>query len=310
MLRGALLIVLGIVLMFTPVSSETIVVGVYEVYENSTFSVPVIAKNLTNIAGFDISLQYDPDVIEFVSYSVGSSIGQNFHFDNVDNAEGNARFIVVSNRAINSSNITVIVLNFKAVGAPGSQTELRLYAELGRVIEGEQMDFQTIIPECVSGTVYIKSQFQTEPAKTPTPTPSPVSGGGGGYVDVTTPSPITTSTPTPTPVETSTPETENAAMNMSDNSFTSQSASESKESKLPEVNHTEPSMSRTPFNTPTPEMQKSSEVLNISESGVRNTPTPEKNSETQEISKSPISGFEILISAISAMLAVMIIRRG
>lgn len=309
MLGRSLMVVLGVMLLFIPASSEKVEVGVYEVNENSTFSVPVIAKNLTNIAGFDISLQYDPNVVQFVSYSIGSEVGQNFHFDNVDNTNGNARFIIVVNKAISSDNVTVVILNFRAIGTSGSQSELRLYAELSRVIQGEQTSFQTITPECVSGSVHIKSQLQTEPSKTPTLDNSPVSESGGGHVDVTTPSPMQTPTSTPTPVNTSTPEIENTSQNESGEPPINRSIHESRESGSLENGHTE---IEKPAVTPTAKMNNTwneTDTQNGSGISVRGTPTSEESTKTQGKSVWPIPGFETTLSIVLIFAVGFTLRR-
>ena len=308
MLGRYLMIILGIALLSIPASSEKIEVGTFEVLENSTFSVPVIAENLVNIAGFDISLRYDPDVIQFVSYSIGSDVGQNFHFDRVDSENGSVRFIVVVNKAINAENITVALVNFRAVGAPGSQSELRLYAELSRVVEGEQTSFQTVTPECVGGVVYIKSQSQTEPAKTPTPASPPIPRGGGGYVDITAPSPTKTPTPTPTPVETQTPETGNLSLNESDGLHANLSVHETKESDNLGKGHVGVEK---PTAVPTEMANMRNKTYAQNESGkvVETTPAPERGTGTRENGIWSIPGFEATLSTVLVLAAGFALRK-
>ncbi len=198
MMRKLFLLLIA-ALLISPVSAETLVVGSYEIQKGSTISIPIIAKNLSSIAGFDIKLNYNPDVIEFVSYSIGNKIGQNFNFKNIDSRNGTARFIIVANNAITAENITLINITFKAVGDEGSKTSLSLYAELSRVVNGKQTGFQTVIPECISGEITIKSKTETPSSG------GSVSGGSSSSWEITTTSEVT---PTSSPEITKTITTE------------------------------------------------------------------------------------------------------
>lgn len=130
-------------------SAQKISVGSYEVERNSTFTVPVLAYNLSSIAGIDVALSYNPSVVVVQSYQLSSYLASCFKFDNVDNSKGLARVVIVCTDGISAEQLEIINFTLKASGNPGDKTDLKISANFS------DTSFKLVVPETESGYVKI-----------------------------------------------------------------------------------------------------------------------------------------------------------
>lgn len=226
-MRWITLILVATTLLMYPALAETVSVGTYTVRPGEEFAVDVVASNLTNISGFDIRITFDPTALELLSYNLGENIGQNFHFDQINNSAGRARFIIVTKSVISTDSMVILTLNFRARNDSGdAESVLGIYAEMSRVTQdGNGTSFKTVYPECSGGIVYISGQPETKPTRTPAPSPVLSGGSTGSYheeVPETTPTPEQNQTElrdrgNTTGVNLTSTAVENAGMNASTN---------------------------------------------------------------------------------------------
>jgi len=139
-------LILSILLLcsITAVSAQKISIGEYEVTKDSTFKAQVIASNLSNISGIEVTLNFEPSVVNVLSY-VG--LKNCFNFDNIDNSKGFAKIIIICTDGINAERLEII--NFTLKAGKGNQTPLKIFANLSTT------DFKLITPEIENGYVKI-----------------------------------------------------------------------------------------------------------------------------------------------------------
>ncbi len=163
-------------------AAQKVSVGSYEVESGTTFTVSVIVYNITNIAGIDVALSYNPTVVNVQGYQLNKIFADCFNFDNIDNSKGLSRIIVVCADGINAQSLNAINFTFKAVGNPGDKTELKISANFS------DTSFKLVTPETVDGYVKILGE-ESESGVTPT---QPVSSGSGSCSSSATPTTKTT----------------------------------------------------------------------------------------------------------------------
>ena len=181
-IRVLKIVVLILALQTAIVNAQKVSVGNYEVKSGSTFIVPIFASDISDIAGIDIALSYEPSVVRVQSYQVGKILSDCFKFDNIDNSKGSAKVIIVCTDGINAESLVIINFTLKAVGAPGSETELKLSVNFS------DTKFKLVIPETEDGHVKIRGEVTSGEGGTGVVSGSspPTSAGNSGSAEQST----------------------------------------------------------------------------------------------------------------------------
>jgi len=176
-----ILAVLAILTLTIPSAAQKISVGSYEVESGVTFTVPVIAYSISDIAGIDVALSYDPAVVNVQGYQLNGILSNCFNFDNIDNSKGLAKLIVVCTDGINAQRLNAINFTLKAVGNPGDGTELKISANFS------DTSFKLVIPETEHGYVRISGGV-SETGETDETGETGKTGEAGGTTSTSAPS--------------------------------------------------------------------------------------------------------------------------
>ncbi len=186
------LILIFFALLFLQIANaQTIYVKNYVVKPNETFTATVYLSNATDIAGIDLNVTFNPNVVKAIdaklnkSYQCKSGCFGPF----VKMANGFVRIVFTDLNGINADNIAIFDLTFKAIGNPGDSTKLVISADLSKVIKDNKapLPFKANV---ING--YIKIEGEAE--RTVTTTIITSSQEYSGSSSSSSPSPITTET--------------------------------------------------------------------------------------------------------------------
>ncbi len=133
-------------------NAQLIYVKNYEVDEGSVFTVTIYASDISNVAGIDITLEYDHTLISAQKVSLNGSFSCGsgcFFFHNI--MDGAVRIAIIDTNMINLEDCAVVDVEFKALRA--GSTELRLHAELAKPSDGV---FEAVESDVANGFVKVK----------------------------------------------------------------------------------------------------------------------------------------------------------
>lgn len=269
-----------IILLYTS-QAENVYIKSYTVDKNETFIVPIYVSNVSNIVGVEVTLRFNPNVIQAVNVKVNDSYQCRFGCfsfpPNINNSRGFVRIAFIDTNGIRVNNSPIVDVIFKAVGNPGDSTEIVLTANMS------DSNYNKITATTVNGVVTIASGTNVTLTQTQTsPTPTQTE---------TTPTQTTTST------QASLTQTSTETTPVSTTTTVTQTSTATQTQLTPTPTQIETTPKPTPTATPqtiyTQTLVKTTEIV--------------KPNTTQYITgTTPIPGFDLLVCLLSALIALII----
>lgn len=143
-----LLLAILIILAIQVVNAQKIYTESYKTSVGKNVTVEVFAENFTSVAGIDVKITFNPEVVEVTSVSIKKF--KCMKFDNLDNSEGFYRFLVICTNPITFEKEKLVTLQFKALKAGTS--ELKISAMLSVDINGT---LKLVIPKTADGCIEV-----------------------------------------------------------------------------------------------------------------------------------------------------------
>ena len=143
-----LLLAILIILAIQVVNAQKIYTESYKTSVGKNVTVEVFAENFTSVAGIDVKISFNPEVVEVTSVSIKKF--KCMKFDNLDNSEGFYRFLVICTNPITFEKEKLVTLQFKALKAGTS--ELKISAMLSVDINGT---LKLVIPKTADGCIEV-----------------------------------------------------------------------------------------------------------------------------------------------------------
>ena len=119
-------------------------IGSVEGRQGEVLKVPVTISDATGVAGFQLTITFEPSVVEVVAVRKGELTRDFLVAENINNKEGWVKIAASSSKGISGSG-EILALEVRVVGRPGSSTalkieELKLNDEAGNLFNATSKD--------------------------------------------------------------------------------------------------------------------------------------------------------------------------
>ncbi|WP_136601638.1 cohesin domain-containing protein [Salinigranum halophilum] len=156
--------------------------------------------NASDVAGYQSTLSYDPDVVQVVSVSAGADFDD--PVSRVDNGAGVVEFNQLRDSDVDDPVLASLTL--KLVGETGEQASLTFEQSDTELSDADANELG--IEQYAGTTVSVASEKTATPTPTPTATPTSTPTETPNRTSTSTPTPTQNETSTPTPTPTPTPD--------------------------------------------------------------------------------------------------------